>query len=392
MNDFLIILFWGFFSFPVITFLFYPFIIKIFSFLIPKIDIIASEQYLPKVSLIIVAYNEEKIIRQKIENSLSLNYPKHLLEIIIHTDGSNDDTNQIVAEYLKDGIILLTNEHNRGKTISLNDAIAEANSQILIFSDANSMYEKDAVKNLVRWMKNEKIGCVCGRLVYLKKGISTSEKGERAYWDWDTKIKMWEGNNGYLLGGNGAIFALRKNLAVVLPGNQSNDMILPIVARLRNYYVMYEPNAIAKEETASSLLKEYKRKVRIISRGLNGVVFTLKFLMKDKIAKKLPLQKMIFFLFQLFCKKFLRYLAFPAVLMMMLLVFFLPEGITLIVGQLMWFGFGVIALLSLLKKYFGKQLKSLPDFSYILLMAWAGCMGFYIFLTGKSSSRWRSQR
>lgn len=387
-----IFLFWILGSIPIVTFLVYPLFMRLFSLMIKSLDPPESDENLPNLALLFSAFNEEKIIRKKIENCLTLRYPPEKLKIIIHTDGSTDKTDFIVSEYKDRGIVHLQETKNRGKTCALNDAIRIADSPILVFTDANSMYRPDALLKLVRWMKLKKVGCVCGRLIYKKTTDHHAEKGEIKYWDWDTRLKLWEGRSGHLLGSNGAIFALRSDLAVELPGDQSNDMILPIVARLRDYYAVYDPDAVAVEKTAKSVIEEYQRKIRIISRGLNGVIFALKYARQKgrKVSTKPGSQ--FFVLFQMICKKLFRYLSFPALFIMFWLGLFTSPGITFHVTLIMWSLILLCIIVTLVSPAAKRIFPSWPDLSYPLAMAWAGCAGFWIFITGKTMSHWKSHR
>ncbi len=388
---FLYVIFWILFFLPIISFLIYPLVIFLIFSLSEKIKWAYNHNFIPNVSIIIVAYNEEAVIRKRIENLLNYSYPRDKIEIIIHTDGSNDSTDEIVSQYISKGVRLITNEKNRGKTVSLNDAVKSASSDILIFSDANSIFNENSIQYLVQHLRDPLVGCVCGKLEYMRKSNNAAEKGERKYWDWDTKIKIWEGHNGRLIGSNGAIFALRKEFAVNLPGDQSNDMIFPIIARLNGFKVIYEPNAIAVEETGDTVKKEYKRKARIIARGLSGIFFSLNYLIKEN-KNKVSIYNKTIFLFQLFCKKFFRYLAFPSITIIMILGIFLPSGIEKYISFLMICGFSILLLstvfMNQIKKYFPK----FPDFSYYIAVYFASLTGLYYFISKKNISQWKSQR
>jgi len=391
-NEIFIVIFWLLGSVPIVCFLWYPFFLRIFSFFKKPVLPPETGEPLPCIALIICAYNEEKIIRSKIENSLFLNYPKEKLRIVIHTDGSTDGTDRVCEEYANKGIIHIKHPKNRGKTLALNEAMESTDAPILVFSDANSIYQKDALMRLARWMSLKNIGCVCGRLKYLKTTGKRAEKGETGYWQWDTQIKKWEGENGYLVGANGAIFALRRSLAIVLPGNQSNDMILPIIARLKGYKAIFDPEAIAQEETTESLIQEYRRKIRIIARGLNGFFFALKYAWFTRNEKTASPGSKLFLFYQLLCKKLLRYLSFPSIALMMILGLFLPNGTAHSIALFMWLVFSAMTFLSLISPYMNRRIRKRLDFSYALAMAAAGIAGFLVFITGKTQSQWKSQR
>jgi cellulose synthase/poly-beta-1,6-N-acetylglucosamine synthase-like glycosyltransferase len=177
-----------------------------------------------------------------------------------------------------------------------------------------------------------------------------------------------------------------------LPGDQSNDMILPIAARLHGYSVIYDPDAVAVERTAKSVLEEYQRKVRIIARGLNGVVFALRCARQKggKISSAPGSQ--VFVVLQMVCKKLFRYLSFPALFIMLWLGLLTPPGITFGATLVMWSGLLLCILVTILAPSGKRIFRPWPDLSYLLAMAWAGCAGFWIFITGKTMSHWKSHR
>ena len=391
-DHFVITAFWVLGGAPIIAFLLYPLLMWIYALLKKPLMPPEPEEPLPSVTLLITAFNEEKTIRRRIRNALSMDYPKDRLNIIIHTDGSTDRTDKIIDQHKHPHILHLKVTENKGKTLALNEALNYVKTPLIVYSDANSLFHPDALKRMVRWFQDERIGGVCGRLVYRRKRNHAAEKGEAGYWNWDRRLKTREGASGHLLGSNGAILAMRRSLALPLPGNQSNDMILPIIARLRGYLFPYEPDAVATEETAPSLRREYNRKRRIIARGLNGVVFSFGFGLRDEKALQTPLSQRLCLFFQLVCKKMFRYLSFPCLAVMMFLSFFLPEGFTLILGQCLWGGVVLSLLLTMLHELFGRIWPWWPDLSYHLVMATAALSGFFLFLTGKEVSRWKVQR
>ena len=219
---------------------------------------------LPKVSVIIAAYNEEKVIDKRIENLLSLDYPKDSLEIIIASDGSDDGTNEILGRVEDGRVTVEVFSERRGKVNVLNDVVPKAKHNIVVFSDANTAFEKDALKKLVRHFGDEKVGCVCGLLKFVSVEGSTSGELEGAYWRYETMLKKLEGVRGSLLGANGAIFALRKNLFFKCPENTIvEDFVVPMKILEKGFKVIYEPEAIAIEDAAKHIIQEKQRRIRI---------------------------------------------------------------------------------------------------------------------------------
>ncbi len=213
--------------------------------------------YRPTVTLIISAYNEEKCIREKIENSLALRYPSEKLEIIVADDGSTDNTARWVNQYPD---ILLHSETHMGKAGIQNGAVQKATGKVLVFSDANTLYKPDALQKLVRWFKDPAVGGVCGELNY------TSPAKEKSYWSYERWVKKMESRKGLLLGANGGIYAVRRELYEPVPKDSISDFLEPVFVLLQGKAVIYDPEARAMEEPPRSV---FHRKKRIILRTLH---------------------------------------------------------------------------------------------------------------------------
>jgi cellulose synthase/poly-beta-1,6-N-acetylglucosamine synthase-like glycosyltransferase len=228
-----------------------------------------DESYCPRVILIISVHNEERIIREKIENSLALDYPKDRFRIVVASDGSVDATNDIVREYESRGVILKAFERREGKSATLNRAVLGLEGDILVFSDANAFYREDAIRKLVRNMADEEIGCVVGKLVYISNH-SYVGRGESLYWRYESLLNGLESRLGSVLVGTGTIFAVRRALFSPLIKDVANDFQLPAEVASRGYGVVYESGAVAYERSTFFFREEFSRKRRIIVRGLTG--------------------------------------------------------------------------------------------------------------------------
>lgn len=219
---------------------------------------------LPGLTLIIAAYNEEKVIKSRIENCLALDYPRELLEIIIASDGCDDKTNEIVGKYKDRGITLFDYKERRGKVNVLNETVPKAKNNIVVFSDANTMFARDALKKLVKHFGDERVGCVCGGLHFVNADGSKTGELEGFYWRYETRLKIMEGRRGSLLGANGAIFAVRKELFVACPADTIvEDFVMPMRILQRGHMVLYDPTASAIEEAAHKIIHEKQRRIRI---------------------------------------------------------------------------------------------------------------------------------
>lgn len=263
----------------------------------------------PSVSFVISAYNEEEVIRKKIENALSIEYPKDKFEILVASDGSTDTTCDIVREYAAQGVILHHSPERRGKNGALNSVASSLHGDIIVFTDANGMFQPNAIRELVRPFTDPRVGCVCGELIYRNPNENLVAEGYNHYWRYDQWLKRLESRLLSLLGANGSIFAARRELNEWLDPRISNDMVLPIKIAGRGYAVIYKPEAISIESGSAGENEEVRRRSRIVARGVMGTLFLIPELFRRRAF--LPL-------FQLFSRKALRYL-FPVFLLILLL-------------------------------------------------------------------------
>src|SRR6516165_901545 len=184
----------------------------------------------PSISLLIAAYNEEAVIEKRIQNALAMDYPPDKLEIVVASDGSSDATSDIVRNYAGRGVKLLDFSDRRGKAAVLNSAIGELNGAIVLLSDANTLIDPCAAQKLVRWFQDPKVGMVCGRLVLTDS--HTGKNTDGLYWQYETFLKQCEGRLGALLGANGAIYAIRKELYSPIPNDTIiDDFVIPLLAK-----------------------------------------------------------------------------------------------------------------------------------------------------------------
>jgi cellulose synthase/poly-beta-1,6-N-acetylglucosamine synthase-like glycosyltransferase len=227
----------------------------------------------PRISLIIPVWNEERAIAERLDNALGLDYPSDHLEIIVASDGSDDNTESIVSGYAERGVRLM-GFPRRGKIYALKDAVAAATGEILVFSDANSMYQRDALRMLARNFADPEVGGVCGNQIYLKaKKADTTSAGEGMYWSFDKWLKRLESLTGSIVSAHGAIYAIRRQLyQPPASAAVTDDFAISTAVIEQNYRLVFESDAIAYEEPTASAALEFGRKVRIMTRGLRGVL------------------------------------------------------------------------------------------------------------------------
>ncbi|MGB1262259.1 MAG: glycosyltransferase family 2 protein [Cognaticolwellia sp.] len=216
----------------------------------------------PAVTIIIAAYNEESCINARVENLLTLDYPTEKLTFLIGSDGSSDNTAEILSKFDIDNLQVHIFNTNRGKMSVLNDLVAETHDELIVFSDANTHFNTDTVQQLTRHFNDDKIGAVCGEL-HLVDG-NTGDNKDNVYWRYEQVLKFHESRLNALQGANGAIYAIRKSLFMPLPANTIvDDFQIAMNVAKQGFRLVYDPEAVAIEEIAPNLAEEEGRRVRI---------------------------------------------------------------------------------------------------------------------------------
>lgn len=252
------------------------------------------------ISVIISAYKEESIIRKKIENTLAQDYPKSMVEIIVCSDG-DDNTQAIVNEFKKDGVISLHSRQRLGKAQAINRGLSYASHEIVCFTDANCLLKKNALYQLTRAFSSPQTGGVCGRKVVLKDSSRQSADANHMFWQLELIIKSAQSNIDSITTGDGELFALRKNAVNYLENNTVNDdTALTLMLTAKKLKVKYSPSAICYEDASSSLREEFHVKSRIAYGHLqiisqfwshilkSGPIFTFNFFSHKIIRHLMP--------------------------------------------------------------------------------------------------------
>lgn len=226
----------------------------------------------PYVSLLIAAYNEEKIVDEKMSNCFELGYPKDKLKIVWITDGSTDSTNEKLSRYSNTEVLF---EPKRGgKTAALNRAMNFINTDIVIFTDANTILNKDSITEIVNAFSDPKVGCVAGeKRIALTSATNTSSLGEGAYWKYESVLKEMDSRLNTTAGAAGELFAVRKDLyEYVEEDTLLDDFIISMRIAKKGYKIRYCKNAYAVEGGSLNMREEKKRKVRIAAGGIQSVI------------------------------------------------------------------------------------------------------------------------
>ena len=329
-------LFWVSLGLAVYVYFGYPLVLMLLRQQRGEKPVALDTGHAPPVTLIVSAFNEEDVIGEKIANSLALDYPADLLEVLVVSDASEDRTDEIVEASDDPRVRLLRMEERGGKTLGLNAAAEAATGEVLVFSDANAMYRADAIRALTRNFADPDVGAVVGESTY-SDAANESEESESLYWRYETAIKRLESALGSAVGGDGAIYAIRRDLYQPMRADALSDFVNPCQIVQQGYRCIYEPAAVSVEEAAGTFDKEFRRKVRIVNRAWRAVMSMRSLLNPQKYGQ---------FAFQLISHKLLRWLVMP-----MLVVTFVTNALLVgeggiytlaFFGQLVFYGLALI--------------------------------------------------
>jgi cellulose synthase/poly-beta-1,6-N-acetylglucosamine synthase-like glycosyltransferase len=272
--------FWTCAALVLYAYVVYPIVVRWLSRRIELVDqgVSGDPDEWPSLTLMIAAYNEEAVIEERIHNALAMDYPRDSLEIVIGLDGCTDGTAGIVRRFTDRRVRLLEYAERRGKATVLNAAMDEVKGQIVLMSDANTEIDLQAARRLVRWFALPRVGAVVGRLILTDP--RSGRNVDSLYWKYETFLKRCEGRLGGLLGANGAIYAIRRDLYFAIPPDTIvDDFVIPLLAKLRSGCdIIYEPDAVAREETPLSLSSEFHRRARIGAGGFQSIALLWKLL------------------------------------------------------------------------------------------------------------------
>lgn len=226
---------------------------------------------LPEITLLIAAYNEEEIVEKKMQNCKELDYPDGKLKIVWVTDGSNDHTNEKLATYPK--VTVLFDPARKGKTAALNRGMQFVATEFTVFTDANTMLNTNAIREIIDQFSNSRTGCVAGeKRIAVKEKDNATSGGEGFYWKYESKLKAWDSRLYSAVGAAGELFAIRTRLFEPMPEDTLlDDFILSMRIAQKGYKIAYCEKAYAIEDGSADIKNEEKRKVRIAAGGLQSI-------------------------------------------------------------------------------------------------------------------------
>jgi len=365
----------------VYTYLGYPVLLlvvaKFRSYEVKKSDI------LPKVSLIIAAFNEEKAIEKKIMNSLALDYPKDKLEIIVASDGSIDNTNNKVLEFKNEQVKLLKFEKRKGKTHVQNESVKLASGEIVFFSDATTLYDPSIIKEMVSNFYDDNVGLVGGELVYVNKYNMSMGEGNGMYWKYERFIKIMESRITSLIGVSGCCYAVRKESYEPIDDDLISDFVIAQLIYKKGKRAVYEQKAFSYEETNETMKDEFMMRERVSVRSLYGLF---------RMRELLNIKKYGFFALQLLSHKVLRYIIPVFIILLFivsLLLAYLSESNFYKLFFLLQVTFFISAIMGFLLNK-SKTIFNLPF--YFCLTNFALLMGLFKFINGERMKLWKPIR
>ena len=338
----------------------------------------------PTVTVVITAYNEERDLAAKLENTLALDYPKEKLEIIVASDCSSDRTDEIARSFAVRGVRLHRQQERLGKTAAQNAAVELARGEVILFSDATTLYEPNVLRAMSPNFADPEVGCVAGRLVYVDPTASGVGRGAKSYWGYETFLKTHESRARSLIGASGCLYAVRRAAYVPLYHEACSDFIIATKMVEQGLRAVYEPGAVCTEETNRRADKEMRMRVRVIAQTYSDL-WRHRSMMNPARGG--------FYSVELLSHKVMRYLV-PVFLVLVFLssAVLAPGSIfftMLLAGQALFY---LAALAGWMLERAGRRVRLLALPHYFVLANLACVVAFYKFARGERYARWEPIR
>jgi cellulose synthase/poly-beta-1,6-N-acetylglucosamine synthase-like glycosyltransferase len=290
------LVFWACCSLLLYVYVLYPLVVRVLAAWLGAR--LRRDDALPMVTIIVTAYNEERCIAAKLANLVALNYPSERLDIVVASDGSSDATEAIAASYDPHRVRVVRLGHRGGKTACQNAAAAVATGEILVFTDATTRLQSDALAHLVEPFADADVGCVGGLLVYVAEVDNMTGRGLETYWSYELRLRAAESSLGSLIGVSGCLYAVRRAAYRPIHPALISDFVIAMKMREQNLRTVLAPSAVCFEASLNRGREELSMRVRVAVRSLNALVRERRFLNPLKYGC---------FAWQLWSHKVLRY-------------------------------------------------------------------------------------
>ena len=375
------LIFWLSFIGLIYSFFGYGLLLSIAGFFFPRrVPPVSQQKY--RVTFLVCAHNEAAVIKEKIENIFELDADGHEVNVVVVSDGSTDGTAEIARQCQGDIKVLEAKQHI-GKLQGLNWGLENCDGDIVVFSDANSLFPLATLKSMLKHFVDPMVGGVCGQIVVSKKKQGWMGKAESIYWRYDQMLKLAESRIAGAVSAQGSVYAIRKELTAPVEEGCADDFVMSVRVVEAGKRLVFEPDALTEEQVTDKVYKEFDRRVRSTEMGWRGLMQHRQLLNPFKYG---------FYSVQLFSHKFLRRMN-PVMLVTLLVanLYLLDQGWfyqLFAVAQLLFYGLALAVI-------FMPRLKSLPGSNipaFFVIGHAAMAVGIFNMLRGKKSSRWKPVR
>lgn len=229
-----------------------------------------SADYLPSIDIIVAAHNEAAVIKQRIENILSCDYPVDLLKVVIASDRSTDETDHIVDSYPDPRVLLVRCSTGAGKSDAQNEALEHVEAEVVLFTDAESVFRRDFLRELTQPFSDASVGVVGGKMIFTSGADTGVEQAQGYYWQYELKVRECESQLGILAKASGSCLAVRRSVIRPIPSDVGEDCVVPLDAALQGYKIIHAEKAIAYDRMDSTVTSEFNSRVRMTLRNWTG--------------------------------------------------------------------------------------------------------------------------
>lgn len=346
--------------------------------------LVKAAPYEPTVSVIITAYNEARDLRGKLENTLALAYPTEKLDILVASDCSADATDDIARSFAGRGVRLYRQPARGGKTAAQNAAIERVSGEIVLFSDATTLYQSDVLRVMMPNFADAEVGCVAGKLIYVDPNQTSVGDGAKSYWSYETFLKTHESRIGSLIGASGCLYAVRRAAYVPLYPEACSDFIIATKMVEQGLRTIYEPRAVCTEETNQRADKELRMRVRVITQTFTDLW---------RHRRMMNPLRSGFYAVQLLSHKVLRYLVpFFLLLLFLASAYLARHSAFYLLAWAAQSAFYAAAVAGWLLEYCGLKVRLLALPHYFILANLASALALYQFLRGERYASWEPIR